>query len=78
MDIRDLEFEIAAFHEENGMKVRHATKAQYFRTRQVCESCNGGWMSALEVWFQNKARISGRAELAGFGTGHDQVFARRG
>lgn len=54
MAIRNLAFGTATFTETTGITKRTAMKAEHFKTKQVCKSCNEGWMSALEVWFQKR------------------------
>jgi hypothetical protein len=54
MDVTEVKFQPATFNEKNGFKKFPEMKAGKFRTKQVCELCNNGWMSALEVWFQEK------------------------
>jgi hypothetical protein len=50
MKIRDFAFQPAHFTEGQGLRLRPPIKCASFRTRQVCATCNNGWMSQLEVW----------------------------
>ncbi len=54
MEVRDREFHAAKFVEAQGIKAFPKTRANHFRTRQVCVACNTGWMSLLEQWFQKR------------------------
>ncbi|MEI8342022.1 MAG: hypothetical protein WCH43_10880 [Verrucomicrobiota bacterium] len=53
MAIRHLEFHPAHFGETKGLQVRPPIRCEYLKTKHVCNKCNVGWMSELEVWAQN-------------------------
>jgi hypothetical protein len=63
MEIRDFAFQPAHFTDRKGLQLRPPIKCEHFRTRQVCKTCNSGWMSDLEGWA--KANI-GTAVAPGF------------
>lgn len=54
MKIRELAFQPAHFIEGKGLELRPPIKCAGFRTRQVCATCNNGWMSKLEGWAKEK------------------------
>src|SRR6266576_1251373 len=54
MAIRNEPFHPAIFNEAVGHKAYPSIKPESFRTRQVCTSCNNGWMSLLETEFQRR------------------------
>jgi len=54
MEIRDFAFQPAHFIEGKGLELRPHVKCAGFRTRQVCTTCNNGWMSRLESWAKTK------------------------
>jgi hypothetical protein len=54
MEIREFAFQPAHFTEGQGLELRPLIRCSGFRTRQVCASCNNGWMSRLEVWAKSK------------------------
>jgi hypothetical protein len=54
MEIREFAFQPAHFTEGRGLELRPSITCSGFRTRQVCASCNNGWMSRLEVWAKTK------------------------
>lgn len=54
MQVRDRVFQPARFIESHGIKTFPRMTAKNFKTRQVCESCNTGWMNLLEEWFQKR------------------------
>jgi hypothetical protein len=63
MQIRDFAFQPAHFTEGKGLELRPPIKCAGFRTRQVCATCNNGWMSMLEGWAKEKI---GKAVAPGF------------
>jgi hypothetical protein len=50
MGVRDVEFHPTKSCEVKGIQTFPKTKVKYFKTKQVCEQCNNGWMAALENW----------------------------
>lgn len=54
MGIRELGFHPAHYSEAGGLELRPLIKCEHLRTKQVCRTCNSGWMSALEAWAQNR------------------------
>jgi hypothetical protein len=50
MGVRDVEFHPTKYSEVKGIQTFPKTKAEYFKTKQVCEVCNNGWMASLENW----------------------------
>jgi hypothetical protein len=66
MRIRDFAFQPAHFIEGKGLELRPPIKCVGFRTRQVCATCNSGWMSNLEGWAKGKI---GKAVAPGFALG---------
>jgi hypothetical protein len=45
---------VGYFHELKGLDERPPTTPRKFKTRQVCEACNNGWMSNLEGWMNDR------------------------
>jgi hypothetical protein len=54
MEIREFAFQPAHFTEGQGIELRPLIRCPGFRTKQVCASCNNGWMSSLEAWAKSK------------------------
>lgn len=52
MNRRDYKFRAGRYSEQTGAFALPETTALTFKTRQVCNDCNNGWMSQLETWFQ--------------------------
>ncbi len=45
---------VVGLRREDSLRTRRAHRLKSYATRCVCEQCNNGWMSKLEVWFQKK------------------------
>jgi hypothetical protein len=43
---------VVALRREDSLTTRPAHKLNTYATKSVCRSCNNGWMSDLETWFQ--------------------------
>lgn len=54
MAIRDLGFRPAHYSETGGLTLRPLIKCEHFKTKQVCDTCNRGWMRDLELWAQSR------------------------
>ena len=54
MRARNQKFQAAVFNGETGLKTYGWTTPGKYRTKQVCDDCNNGWMSQLEQDFQQK------------------------
>jgi hypothetical protein len=50
MRIREIGFHPAHFSQGEGLKFRPLIKCEHLKTKQVCKTCNSGWMSELEAW----------------------------
>lgn len=51
MKVQKLGVTVGSFHEERGVTTRTTQRLNTYVTNHVCEGCNHGWMSGLEIWF---------------------------